>query len=331
MTCVYTLVCVRYGVDSWVPDRGEERAAMTVYAGWWAVPDHLMSATALGELEFPRVAAGDPVAYVEVRENWRGKRDTVDLYDVHACPPSKASAGQLVAAHRKSARPRVCEDCGARCQRPLVQHSEDDPRRLCPACRQIARLRERQAELAQLREQHGEWAGKVLAWEACAVVQVDLTVPPPSDSGRRRPATAAQIRAVDLTGRRLVNVTIRLVGPRARWVPDCAVSSEEGVPKVHRALLGRSLVLWEGSEMEALREAAPHETWQSQVPRWQLRPGEQPAERATRTTVHTRATQWRGQLDPQHRDLVDCVAPGSPNRLLLLLQRMAGQDEPGRS
>jgi hypothetical protein len=246
-------------------------------------------------------------------------------------PPSKASAGQLVAAHRKSARPRVCEDCGARCQRPLVQHSEDDPQRLCPACRQIARLRERQAELAQLRAQHGEWAGKVLAWEAGAVVQVDLTVPPPSDSGRKRPPTAARIRAVDLTGRRLVDVTIRLVGPRARWVPDSAVSSEEGMLKAHRALLGRPLVLWEGSEMEALLEAAPHETWRPAVPQWRLKPGEQPPERAHWETVHTKATQWRGQLDPHHRDLVNCVAPGSPDRLLLLLQRMAGQDEPSTS
>jgi hypothetical protein len=297
---------------------------MTVYAGWWEVPDHLMSATALGELEFPRVPAGDPGAWVEIKENWRGKRDSVDLYDVHACPPSKASAGQLVAAHRKSARPRVCEDCDARCQRPLPQHSEDDPRRLCPACRQIARLRARQAELAQLRAQHGEWAAKVLAWEAGAVVQVDLTVPPLSDSGRKRPATAARIRAVDLTGRRLVDVTIRLVGPRARWVPDDAVSSEEGTPKVHKALLGRSLILWTPGEMEALQEAARHETWRPAVPQWRLKPGEQPPERAHWSTVHTRAAQWRGQLDPHHRDLVSCVAPGSPDRLLLLLQRMAG-------
>lgn len=299
----------------------------TVYAGWWEVPDHLMSVTGLQELEFPRVGDGDPVAWVEIRENWRGKKDTVALYDVRRCPPSKAAAGHLVAAARKSTKQRVCEDCGARCQRPLPRHSEDDSRRLCPACRHITRLRTRQAEIAELREQHSAWAAKVLAWETGAAVQVDLVVPPPSDSGRKRPATAARVRAVDLGSRRLVDVTIRLVGPRAKWVPDNAVPAEQGVPQVHQALIGRSLVLWDPEEITALREVAPHETWRPEAPAWRLQPGEQQPERVRWTTVHHKATQWRGQLDPRHRDLVACIAPGSPDRLLLLVQRMAGQDQ----
>lgn len=253
---------------------------------------------------------------VEIKENWRGKRDTVDLDDVHACPPSKATAGQLVAANRKSARPRVCEDCGAHCQRPLPQHSEDDPRRLCPACRQIARLRERQAELAQLRAQlraqHSYWAAKVLAWEAGAAVQVDLTVPPPSDGGRKRPATAGRIRAVDLTGRRLVDITVRLVGPRARWVPDHAVPAEQGVPKVHQALLGRSLILWAPGEMEALQAAAPHETWRPQVPHWQLKPDEQPPERAPWTTDLRGVTSLSGPARPAARCARRDAGPATP-------------------
>jgi hypothetical protein len=295
------------------------------YAGWWEVPSHLMSTTGLGELEFPRVAEGEPVAWVDA-DNWRGKADSVALFDVNLCPPSKASAGQLVAAGKKSSKQRACEDCGARCQRPLPQHSEADQRRLCPACRQIARLRERQAEVAGMREQHREWAAKLLAGESSAVVQVDLVVPPPTDAGRKRPATAARVRAADLTGKRLLDVTLRLVGPRAKWVPTEAVPAEEGVPKVHKALLGKTLILWTFPEMEALREAAPHETWKSEVPSWRVKPDEQPPVRAQVETVRTKATQWRGQLDPRHRDLVDCVAPGSPDRLVLLLQRMAAQD-----
>lgn len=295
------------------------------YAGWWEVPAHLMSATNLGELEFPRVAEGEPVAWVDA-DDWRGKKDSVALFDVNLCPPSKASAGQLVAAGRKSSKQRVCEDCGARCQRPLPRHSEADQRRMCPACRQIARLRERQAEVAELREQHREWAAKLLAGESGVAVQVDLVVPPPTDSGRKRPATAARVRAADLTGKRVLDVTLRLVGPRAKWVPEEAVSTEEGVPKVHKALLGKTLILWSSTEMEALREAAPHETWKGEVPSWRVKPGEQPPERARVATVRTKATQWRGQLDPRHRNLVDCVAPGSPDRLVLLVQRMAAQE-----
>jgi hypothetical protein len=35
------------------------------------------------------------------------------------------------------------------------------------------------------------------------------------------------------------------------------------------------------------------------------------------------ATRWRGQVHPHTRALVGCLAPGAPDRLLLLLQRIA--------
>ena len=123
----------------------------TTYAGWWQVPDHLMPATALGELEYPRTADGQaPVAWVDTRD-WSDRKTSIPLYDARACPPTKATGAQLASAAdgSKLGRRRVCSDCGARCQRPLPSLPEvpgSGP--LCPACRHIALLRRKQAEVA---------------------------------------------------------------------------------------------------------------------------------------------------------------------------------------
>jgi len=126
----------------------------TTYAGWWQVPDHLMPATALGELEYPRTADGQaPVAWVDTRD-WSDRKTSIPLYDARACPPTKATGAQLASAAdgSKLGRRRVCSDCGARCQRPLPSLPEvpgSGP--LCPACRHIALLRRKQAEVATQR------------------------------------------------------------------------------------------------------------------------------------------------------------------------------------
>ena len=45
---------------------------MTTYAGWWQVPDHLMPATTLSELEYPRTHDGrQPAAWVGRSEERR--------------------------------------------------------------------------------------------------------------------------------------------------------------------------------------------------------------------------------------------------------------------
>jgi hypothetical protein len=302
---------------------------VTTYHGWWQVPAHLLSATALGELEYPRAPDGEPAAWVEVGENWQGKRDTIALYDARACPPTTATAGQLAAAATRSGRRRVCADCDARCQRPLPPLSEQDPRPLCPACRHIAQLRQRHAQLAQARLACAQRAGQLLGWSDAAIVQVDLTVPPPTPAGRPRPPTAAHVRAVDPAGTRLVDVLVRLVGPRARHVPHGATPQEEAVPTVHRAVLGRRLLLWSVTDLWHLHAAAPHQTlpgaWQvSELPQPHL----QVPDHVRAVAVGQLATTWRGQLDPRTRALVECLAPGAPDRLLLLLRRIATTTAP---
>jgi hypothetical protein len=307
---------------------------MTTYAGWWQVPDHLMPATALGELEYPRTTDGQrPAAWVDTRD-WSDRKTSIPLYDGRACPPTKATARQLEAAAVRSARQRTCAGCGAHCQRPLTVDPEDR-RPLCPACRHLARLRRRQAQLAQARLLIAERARELLAWgSGAAVVQVDLHVPPPTPAGRRRPATAARVRAVDLDGGRLVDELVRLVGPRAHHAPAGALPPQTAAPKVHRALVGRRLLLWSYQDLVNLRQAAPHPDWPRLPEVYSAYAGaEQPAETAIAppgqpitapaVALQHLATRWRGQLDPHTRTLVACLPPGTPDRLLLMLRRIA--------
>jgi hypothetical protein len=296
----------------------------TTYAGWWQVPAHLLPATALGALEFPRTPDGrQPVAWVQARD-WRDRKTSIPLYDARACPPTKATARQLAAASARAGRRRVCADCDARCQRPLTV-DPGDRRPRCPACRQVARLRARQAQLAQARPHIAARAAELLGWAEAAIVQVDLHTPPPTPAGRRRPATAAHIGAVDLAGRRLVAVLARMVGPRAHHVPQGAVPAGDAAPLVHRALLGRRLICWSHHDLAGLHQAAPH----PELPRPlrvvevnDLSQPHLPIPNHTRAVaVEQLATRWRGQLDPHTRALVPSPAPGTPDRLLLLLLR----------
>lgn len=303
----------------------------TTYAGWWQVPAHLLPATALGELEYPRTADGcQPVAWVEARD-WRDRKASIPLYDARACPPTKATARRLAAA--SAGRRRVCADCQARCQRPLTL-DPGDRRPRCPACRQVARLRARQAELRAARPACAARAAELLGWADAAVVQVDLHIPPPTPTGRRRPATAAHLRAVDLAGNRLVAVLVRLVGRRAHHVPQGAVPAGDAAPVVHRALLGRRLVIWSGQDLIGLLAAAPHPDLPQPLRVAEVSDLSQPhqpiPEHTRAVVVEPLATRWRGQLDPHTRALVPSLAPGTPDRLLLLLRRIAasGQQAP---
>src|SRR6266487_2012787 len=243
---------------------------MTTYAGWWEVPDHLLPATALGELEYPRTSDGQPVtAWVDTRD-WSDRKTSIPLYDARGCPATKATAAQLQAAAARSGRQRRCADCDARCQRPLPPLDPDDPRPLCPACRHVALLRRRQADLA----------------------------------------------------------ADRLVGPRAHYVPDGAVGPQATAPTIHRALVGRRLLLWSHQDLTNLHTAAPHDAppdigdlaWSS-THHGTGEPHHPVRDRAA--AVQYLATHWRGQLHPHTRTLVECLAPGTPGRLLLMLRRIA--------
>ncbi len=298
---------------------------MSTYQGWWQVPDHLLAA-ALGELEYPGTAGRQqPVAWVATWD-WSDRKTSIPLYDARTCPPTKATARQLAVAATRSGRQRSCADCGARCQRPLTVDPHDR-RPLCPACRHVARLRRWKAQLAARRPFIAERARELLPWTGAAVVQVDLHVLPPTPAGRRRPPTAARVRAVNLDGGRLVDVLVRLVGPRAHHVPADALAPEDAVPTIHEAVLGARLILWSIQDLDRLRVAAPHPDLPQLPHAYEVSDLPQPhlpiPEHVQAVAVEPMATRWRGQVDPHTRTLVECLAPGTPGRLLLMLRRIA--------
>ncbi len=291
---------------------------MTHYSSWRAVPSHLMTASRLSELEFPRTP-GKPVATVDAA-NWRGKQETFTLFDALRSAPTRTSAARLEQLNAaKGLKLRTCQDCGAHCQVPLAP---DEP--LCVACRHVAAIRKAQAIYGRRRELAAVDIAGWLATDGAAVVQVDATIPPPTGSGRRRPATAVRVRAVDAgTGKQALDVLVRTVGPRAQFVPADAVDPAVAVPKVHKALLGRLLLFWDGAEATLLREAAPHEEW-----KWPTRP-------PWRFVVDLSRV-WRGEIDPHgpvtstSHSLIGNIPPGSPDRLLLHLTRIARTARPQR-
>jgi hypothetical protein len=166
-----------------------------------------------------------------------------------------------------------------------------------------------------------ELVARVRGWldrPGVSIVQADLVNPGPTSSGSARRDTAIRVAAVDGDGLRIVDALVSLVGPRARIVEPEAIPTADGAAIVHRALLGRPLIAWDESELWALVRALPHADWQ-EGRRW----GSWDEDRIA--AVQPVSTRWRGQLD-ERRNLVPSLPPGTPDRLLLHLQRIAGDN-----
>jgi hypothetical protein len=136
---------------------------------------------------------------------------------------------------------------------------------------------------------------------------------------------------VDLAGKRLVAVLVRLVGPRAHHVPQGAVPADQAAAVVHRALLGRRLLMWGHQDLLGLHLAAPHPDLPRLLRLVEVSDLDQlhlPIPEHTRAVVVEQlTTRWRGQLDPHTHALVPSLAPGTPDRLLLMLRRIAASGD----
>jgi hypothetical protein len=310
------------------------------YTGWRQVPAHLLTATALRQLEFPRTSNGrTPDAYVKAND-WDGHPDTFELFDLRACPPTTSTAAQLDAAQRRAVTSRTCQDCGARAQATLPTLGKGPvPARLCGTCRHIALLRGEQDRFGRYRGRVAADVAAVLTGPPAVVLQLDLHEPPRTDGGNRRPATAARIQVAQLDGGKLLDITVRLVGPRAKWVPAHAIDKADGLAQLHKVISEKRLVLWSVDELVALHKIDPDgghpgymdtETWAEPRDDLSDRDGHwltNARAEAPVVTVETVATQWRCEIDPHTRRLVPCVPPGTPDRLALLLRRIS-QDAP---
>ncbi|MFI0766163.1 hypothetical protein ACH4TQ_14960 [Streptomyces sp. NPDC021218] len=232
---------------------------------------------------------------------------------------------------------RVCSDCGANCQQPLAERRG---RYLCAMCAKLARIVDFQIELRERRTELAEWAQGVLADPALAVVWVEVMGAEPTPSGRRRPPLAARVHAVDGHGRLLVGILVRLAGPRTKGAPADAIPPEEGARALQAALKGRRRITWTADALQAVTDRlaalghpvrlGPAGPSEPETGVWS------PHRRAWPGQVCDRLAQWRGKLDPATGELRVPWPPGTADRLLLCLQRIAstaGIDagRPGRS
>ncbi|MEU4235526.1 hypothetical protein AB0F17_65645 [Nonomuraea sp. NPDC026600] len=294
------------------------------YQRWGEVPWNLASRSQLAGADLPREPSGPVVAKV-AGTDWRDDEVWIDLYRVADCPPTRATAGQLAAAdRRRTATVRECADCGAQCQQGLAMR---DQRPRCLACSHIARLVEKQLRLRERRTVLTQWARDLLDDAATAVLWVDLHEAPRTPAGRRRPPLAARVQAVDHTGGRLLDVLVRLAGPRTPGAPNEAMPATEGAQALQAALDGRHLVGWEsrplGPVTERLAELGAPVRLTAPAGPPQLRDG-------WPSTVRERVAQWRGELEPATGKLRDPWPPGTADRLWLLLRRIADTADVGR-
>lgn len=280
---------------------------MTTYDGWGRVPGHLYTRTQLAELEFPRVP-GEPAGWVKTFD-WRGKPDTVALFDVREAAPSPASATQLEAAQRASVR--VCGECGARPDGRLWELPTGV--RVCRPCLLVARLRTVQRDLAERRRSHAREVAELLAAEPGPVVVYPRRFRPTRPEGATRTPPVCAVELDTWADGRRARVVLRVGGARNPHVPPGAVPLKEGAPAAAALLADRTPVVWD--------EAAADEL--AAVVEYLRRAGQDVPGRAQVWSARWRATVWRGDVDVSTRVLGNVVDPGTPDRLALLLRRIA--------
>ncbi|SBT64247.1 hypothetical protein GA0070622_1217 [Micromonospora sediminicola] len=292
---------------------------LPVYERWRDVPTGFYTKTQLADLDLPRQAGGPVAAYVATRD-WRDRKTTVPLYAWGESVPSPASLAQLEAARRRGGAGRVCDGCGARPDRPAI--AGDGGRHWCPACARIQRLRAAVAAAAAGRIDAVLWAAGLIAADAppAVVVRAWEITRPPSPAGRRNPRPiAVRVDAVDTTGVRLVDATLRLAGPRVRAVPENAVDPATLAEPMRRLLTAPVIVTWSGGEVDQLRWLYDIERPKDWPPAYI---GGNP------NALWRRATCWRGEVDPDdpRLELRGALDPGTAERTLLVLRRMAATD-----
>ncbi|MFD0353608.1 hypothetical protein ACFVHW_07645 [Streptomyces sp. NPDC127110] len=296
------------------------------FARWNQVPWAWASKTQMARADLPREPGGPVRGYVAGRD-FRERETEIALYDVAESKPTRASGAQLASADaRRTATVRVCTDCGANCQLPL---QERQGRHLCPMCWRIATVVDCQIELRERRAENAAWARGLLEAGALAIVWVDLLEAEPTPSGRKRPPLAARVHAVDERGRRILDVLIRLAGPRTQGAPEEAVAPEAGAAKLTRAFAGRRRVVW--GPLRTVRERLGE--LGHPVDLGTLAPGLSTGwsrERRWQDDVVSRYAQWRSELNPATGELRTPWPPGTADRLWLCLTRMANGTDAGR-
>lgn len=291
-----------------------------MYEGWWQVPDGLLLASQLAAMDLPRIPDGPPAGIVQA-ENWHAhsRDDAFRLYRLSESLPSPSSAAQLEAADAKRAKGRVyrCEGCGAFSEQSLVRYPLGDqllkdvePRFLCGCCRHLTRLTGYQSYYAARRAGAARWAQRMTAAGAALAVHAAEVRPEGTTAGgKRHAATGIAVLAFDVAdGRKVFDATVlrrpAKTGARIKGQLD----PEPGASKLRAAVEGRTLIGWRSEDLEPLRPIL--------------------APNSRHTTLgedaYTRVTDWRGDLDVRTGRPRSATSPGRPDRLALLIRRIAG-------
>lgn len=289
----------------------------THYQAWADVPPNMfLTQTQLGQLDLPRKPG--PVRATVKGYDGTGRKITIGLHLITESTPTASTPKQLTAARNSSNR-RTCTECGAHPDQPCTAY-QDGPV-LCRACAHVRALRLLQQEAAKMRTQAARLAAELLADPRLTVVHVALTDRGTTPAGAKRSPAAAHLVALNATGTTLVDVTVRLIGPRSKDVPAGAVAPEDAAAPLLAALDGRILAIWSGEGAGPIAEA---------VRRVGI-PSPFPSGYGRHHDLREIVQRWRGDIDPVTRSWRPPVSPGRADRMLYLLQQIAADHQDAAS
>ncbi|MBV6703456.1 hypothetical protein [Kitasatospora aureofaciens] len=114
---------------------------------------------------------------------------------------------------------------------------------------------------------------------------------------------------------------MRLTGPRTPGAPAHATAPAETIAELTELLADRTVLIWTESDLTPLHDALRH---------LKLNVGPLlPAGHGRVRHLRHAAAQWRADLDPTTGELRFPTPPGTADRLLYLLRRMAKLDSVG--
>ncbi|GLW58080.1 hypothetical protein [Kitasatospora phosalacinea] len=286
-------------------------APVPAYAWFGEVPEHLLTRTQFDRLDLPRRPGGPHRA--TVAGSTPAGKDTFRLYDLAESLPTAATGAQLAAAAARSSTARTCEECGARPDTPPTAWSDAQgyrSRLMCRTCLQIDKARQAQQQARVDSAAAARELADLVAERAEQLVALDVAYTlRATPSGKPVPA-AATLTALDLFGTPLFRRTLRLTGPRTKGAPDHAVPAADALDELSGILAGRTVLMWDLDDLDALRRAAIDA------------PAYLPRRRRCRS-LHQLVTRWRADVGADAR-LRPAIAPGTADRLLHLVHLAAG-------
>lgn len=276
----------------------------TRYDSWAQVPPNsFLTKSRLSQLSFPRRPG--PVRATVNGTDGIGRKAVIDLHLISESTPSNATSAQLAAAaHRQHPHRYTCTQCGARPDLPT--EPPGDGVRLCQACAHIWHLRDVQRQAAEERTRVRDQAAELVDDPRTVIIHTTFTDRGTTDAGAKRPPSAAHITALDTTGRAVLDLTVRLVGPRAQGIPEGAIDPAVATETIREALAERHLVLWNDTNHSLASVAAAF-----------------PTGYGVRHDLHLLTLRWRGDIDPHTGRQRPVVSPGRADRMLLLLKQIA--------